>query len=141
MTEPVKKLLYSSVDTLGGVFSVQSSMSRIEPDIAVVHLSGSLSAWPESLPSLPHIEELLQQNERKLIIDLSGVEHIDSSGLQVIFDAFSQVRKAGGALRLAGANDRVARPFKLTRLDTILPFYPSVSAASQDFEIVAQASD
>ena len=141
MTEFQKKLLYSTLDTLGGVFNVQSSTSRIEPDITVVHISGSLSAWPESLPGLPHVEELLQQNERKLILDLSGVDHIDSSGLQVIFDAFSQVRKAGGALRLAGANDRVARPFKLTRLDTILPFYPTVAAASQDFTIAAQASD
>jgi len=90
---------------------------------------------------LPHIEDLLQQNEKKVIVDLSGVDHIDSSGLQVIFDAYSQVRKSGGALRLAGANDRVARPFKLTRLDTILPFYSSVTAACQDFTIVAQASD
>jgi len=141
MTDVHKKLLYSSLDTLGEVVSLQSSLSRIEPDIAVIHLSGSLSAWPETLPGLPHIEELLQQSEKKVILDLSGVDHIDSSGLQVIFDAFSQVRKAGGALRLAGANERVARPFKLTRLDTILSFYPNVTAACQEFTIVAQASD
>jgi len=121
--------------------SLQSSTSRIEPDITVIHLSGSLSAWPESLPGLPHIEDLLNQKERKLILDLAGVDHIDSSGLQVIFDAYSQVRKAGGALRLAAANERVSRPFKLTRLDTILPFYPSIASACQDFTIVAQASD
>ena len=121
--------------------SLQSSTSRIEPDIVVIHLSGSLSAWPETQAGLPHIDDLLLQNQKKLILDLTGVEHIDSSGLQVIFDSFSQVRKSGGALRLAGANDRVARPFKLTRLDTILPFYPTVAAACQDFSITAQASE
>jgi len=141
MTDIDKKLLYSSLDAQGELGSLQSSTSKIEPDITVLHLSGNLSAWPESLPGLPHIEELLQQNQKKVIVDLSGVEHIDSSGLQVIFDAYSQMRKAGGALRLAGANERVARPFKLTRLDTILPFYDSVRAASRDFAIVAQASD
>src|SRR5689334_24606671 len=85
MTDIGKKLLYSSLDTLGESVSLQSSLSKIEPDISVIHLSGSLSAWPESLPGLPHIEELLQQNEKKVIVDLSGVDHIDSSGLQVIF--------------------------------------------------------
>ena len=130
----------SSLDP-GVVVSLQSSTSKIEPDIVVVHLAGSLSAWPENQPGLPHIEDLLKQNEKKLILDLTGVEHIDSSGLQVIFDAFSHVRKTGGALRLAGANERVSRPFKLTRLDTILPFYPTVAAACKDFDIVAQAGD
>jgi anti-anti-sigma factor len=85
------------------------------------------------------INELLCQNEKKLILDLSGIEHMDSSGMQVILDSSTAVREAGGELRVAGASVKIARLFRLTQVDTVVPFYPTIAEASQNFHIRARA--
>jgi anti-sigma B factor antagonist len=103
----------------------------VEPDIIVVQLTGSILLWPEGQISV--INGLLAQNERKLILDLSGIEHMDSSGAELMFECFNAAKKKGGQLRFAAAKSRVARLIQVTRLDTILPFYPTVAAACESF--------
>ena len=118
--------------------SLRSHTSKIAPDIMVVELMGNITMLPEDQISDPFINDLLDQNERKLIFDLSGVEHMDSSGVQLMVQCSSTIRKAGGELRLAGANARVSRLFQITRLDSILPFYATVAAACEDFTVSPQ---
>ncbi len=79
--------------------------------------------------------------EKKVILGLSAIETMDSSGMQIVFDSFSAVREAGGELRVAGANARVARLFRLTQIDTVVPFYPTVAAACQGFHVKATPPD
>jgi anti-anti-sigma factor len=113
--------------------NLQIHTSNVEPDIVVVHLTGNVTLLPENQINNPFVNELLEQQARKLILDLTAVEHMDSSGVQLMVQCSSAVQKAGGQLRLAGANERVARLFQITRLDSILPLYPSIAQASQDF--------
>lgn len=111
--------------------SLQFSTTRVEPGIVVVQLTGSILLWPEG--QIDVISELLEKNERKLILDLSGIETMDSSGAELMFECFNAAKKAGGELRFAAAKPRVARLFQVTRLDTILPFYPTVASACGSF--------
>jgi anti-sigma B factor antagonist len=111
--------------------SLQFNTTRVEPGIVVVQLTGSILLWPEG--QIGVINELLENNERKLILDLSGIEHMDSSGAELMFECFNAAKKAGGALRFAAPKPRVARLFQVTRLDTILPFFPTVAAACESF--------
>ncbi len=68
-----------------------------------------------------------------MIVDLSAVDQMDSSGVQMLYEWFANLRRAGGELRLVGANARVARLFHITRLDTVLKFYPSIAQAAAPF--------
>ena len=111
--------------------SLQFNTTRVEPGIVVVELTGSILLWPEG--QIDVVSDLLENNERKLILDLSGIEHMDSSGAELMFECFNAAKKAGGELRFAAAKARVARLFQVTRLDTILPFYPTVAAACESF--------
>ena len=115
--------------------SLQIHVSKIEPDILVVQLSGSVTLMPESQISDPFVHDLLENQEKKLIFDLSGVEHMDSSGVQLMVQCSAAARKAGGQLRLAAATPRVARLFQITRLDSVLPLYPTVAAACEGFTL------
>lgn len=119
--------------------SLQASSTRVEPDIVIVHLSGNIVVWPDHDVGLTLINDLISQGERKLILDLSGVENIDSSGMQVILESYSAARHAGGELRVAGASVRVARLFQITQLNSVIPFYPTVAEACQDFPLRARA--
>ena len=111
------------------VLSLQSA--RFEPDIVAVQVAGSITLGTDTHLIEPFLEEQLEQGARKLILDFSGVDHMDSSGVELIYSCFVTARDAGGQLVFAGANPRVARLFNITRLDTLMAFYPTVEAACE----------
>ena len=122
--------------------SLQVQTTRVEPNIVVVHVSGSLTSGPEGrLIVEPLVNDLLNQGEKKLVLDLTGVEEIDSTGEAVIIHCFLVARKIGAGLRLAGASVKVARLFMITRLDTVLPIYPTVAAACEGFTVTPETSE
>jgi anti-sigma B factor antagonist len=113
--------------------SVKIQSEKIEPDIVVVRLLGNITVGSEGHLLEPYLKDLLAQGARKVIFDLSGVDHLDSSGVELIFACSSAIRAANGQLRLAGATKRVLRLFTITRLDSVLSFSPTVEEASAGF--------
>jgi anti-sigma B factor antagonist len=68
----------------------------------------------------------------RVIVDLSGVRFMDSTGLSVLMRAHKDQAEAGSGLRLAAISDRVSRLLTVTKLDTVFAVYPSVTAAEAD---------
>ncbi len=66
---------------------------------------------------------------RLLVIDLSGVTHFGSAGLNAVLECHEKGRSAGIVVRIAAPNPEVLRPMQVTKLDDVLRPYPSVSAA------------
>ena len=110
---------------------LQLHSTNIEPGITVVIASGVVTRATELQSGELFLAELLKTREKDVIVDLTGVEHMDSSGVQMMYACFAAVRDAGGGLCFVGANPRVSRLFEITRLDTLLPFYTTVAAARE----------
>jgi anti-sigma B factor antagonist len=109
---------------------------HIEPDITVVVLlAGKLVMGRDPLHLEDLVADLVRRHRRKIILNLTQVYYIDSSGLGSIARCLSIRRRAGGELRVAGAADKVKELFHTTRLDTALSFYPTVPEASRDFQL------
>src|SRR5436309_4499556 len=94
---------------------------RIEPDIVVLEFTGRIMMGEESQAVEKLVDDQLRQDERKIIIDLSGVDYIDSTGLGVIAHCFSAATRARGRLVVAGASGQVRHGLRTTKLDDILP--------------------
>ena len=75
---------------------------------------------------------VISAGAQNVVIDLSGVDFIDSTGLGVLMGAAKRVRSAGGDIRLVTAGSRLAELIELTRLDRVLDVFDSVSEATQD---------
>jgi anti-sigma B factor antagonist len=105
---------YSSRSPGSAIVSLQIETSQVEGEILLVKLSGSITRWGQRYTDEPLIEDLLHQGDKKLILDLSGIDEMDGSGVQLLYECFSAVRRAGGELRFVGANARVARLFQIT---------------------------
>ena len=69
---------------------------------------------------------------QNVVIDLSGVDFIDSTGLGVLLGAAKRVRGAGGDIRLVMAGSRLTDLIEITRLDRVMDVFESVSAATED---------
>ncbi|MGH9558073.1 MAG: STAS domain-containing protein [Bryobacteraceae bacterium] len=104
---------------------------EVQDSTSVVTLRGKLMLGEEAAQIDALIPRLLKQGRKNLIFDLSGVTHIDSTGIGRFIDAYSRLAPMGGQMRLAGASGAVRDSFHVTRLDTVFKFYPSVEAACQ----------
>ena len=66
---------------------------------------------------------------RYLVLDLTAVDRVDSTGMGVLVGALKRLRAHNGQLRLAAARGDVARVLHATGLDKVLPLYPDVASA------------
>ena len=76
----------------------------VEGTISVITLRGKLMLGEDSGQLERLVPQLLKTGRKNLIFELSGVTHIDSTGIGRFIDAFSRVGRGGRADRLAGAS-------------------------------------
>jgi anti-sigma B factor antagonist len=95
---------------------------------SVVAVTGELE-----LATAPRLRQqvvsLIGGGHSHLVIDLSGVDFIDSVGLGVIVGALKRCRTHGGDLMVVGAVPRVRLLFEITRLDEIIDMHPDLDRA------------
>jgi anti-anti-sigma factor len=103
----------------------------VEGSISVITLRGKLMLGEEAAQLETLVPQLLKSGRKYLVFDLSGVTHIDSTGIGRFIDTYGRLTQAGGEMRLAGAAGAVRDSFRVTRLDTVFKFYPTVAAACE----------
>lgn len=108
---------------------VKITEKEIAPDILVLEFVGRLAVGSESQELQSKVEALIAQNRRKIILDLTELKYMDSTGLGTVVSCFTKTRQAGGQLRVAGTNKTILNLFKITRLDKVLSLDETVDAA------------
>jgi anti-anti-sigma factor len=96
---------------------------------SVITLKGELTLGPDCTRLHQIIHAAIEGGRRHLIFDVSGVVQLDSTGIGQFIDAYSTLERVGGAMSLAGASGIVRDAFRVTRLDTIFRFVPTVPDA------------
>ncbi|WP_035791828.1 STAS domain-containing protein [Kitasatospora mediocidica] len=100
----------------------------VRDELAVVSVTGELDA--DTGPVLyVHLANQLDHGRRHLVVDLSGVPFMDSSGLNVIIRAMRQTKLANGSLSLAAPTPTVSQLFRLTGISLTQPVHPEVASA------------
>jgi anti-sigma B factor antagonist len=72
---------------------------------------------------------MIEQKPERLVVDLSAVSYIDSSGLAVLIEGMQKVEEYGGKFLLAGLQEKVRPIFEMARLDQVFIIFPHVDAA------------
>jgi anti-sigma B factor antagonist len=73
--------------------------------------------------------EILKPKPSRVVVDLSRVTYIDSSGLAVLIEGMQNVEDYGGRFALAGLQENVRTIFETARLDQVFLIFPHVDAA------------
>ncbi len=95
---------------------------------AIVEVVGDIDL-PRSSVFQEELMVLIEKKPGRIIVDLSGVPYMDSSGLASLVKLLSRSRKKGIPVSLAGLTERVRSLFEITRLEKIFETYQSVAEA------------
>jgi anti-sigma B factor antagonist len=106
---------------------------QLQPDIAVLELTGKITIGRDCKQVEWAVDSLLGEGRKKVILDLSRVTNIDSTGIGIIVMSAGNAKTAGGELRVAGANEHVEQVMKMTNLGKIVGIYPTSEAAAEGF--------
>lgn len=113
--------------------------TRVENRSVIVAVEGELDiATADDLRE--HIQVAIDDHGPWLILDLSALDFMDSSGLNVIINAYRTVRDTDGALALAALNERVTKVVRLVGLHRQVPVHKTVSTAITAMEALEAKS-
>jgi anti-sigma B factor antagonist len=92
---------------------------RIDGDNqTILRVAGSLDAL--SAPELmPAIDAIAEDGCAEVVVDLTDLDLIDSSGVAAIVALYKRVRARGGQVRVSGARDQPLSIFRLLRMDRV----------------------
>jgi len=99
-----------------------------QQDAAVIAVQGEVDLYTS-----PQVREAIvgvtQRRTPTVIVDLTGVGYMDSSGVATLVEGLQFCRGYGGAFRLAGLGETVRQVFRFAKLDTVFEIYPSAEDA------------
>lgn len=107
--------------------------TRVEKHCVVVAVEGELDiATVEQLEE--HVQSAVDDHGPWLVLDLSALEFMDSSGLNTVINAYRVITERSGSLALAAPNDRVNKVIRLVGLHRQVPVHQTVGAAVNAME-------
>ena len=102
--------------------------SRQEGAHTVISVSGEIDVY--TAPSLrERLNELVAAGHYDLIVDMEGVEFLDSTGLGVLVGGLKRVRSHDGTLRLVCAQEKILKVFRITGLTKVFPIHATLDEA------------
>jgi anti-sigma B factor antagonist len=101
--------------------------------ISVIKMEGSLLGGPEVSELNNTLHKFVDAKKKKVIVDLSDVSLMNSSGLGMLIASATTMRNAGGDLKLACASAKILKLLEVTKLLTVFEHYKNVKEAIQSF--------
>jgi anti-sigma B factor antagonist len=107
---------------------MEHSVRRLESGVAVLELEGNLNMVSASAVR-EAVTALVAQGDVRVVVDLTDVRFLDSSGLGALIGGLKTTRQAGGDLRIAGAGEQVRMVLSLTNMERVLTPYSTPEEA------------
>lgn len=105
---------------------------EVRGNVLVLSLKGNLDAI--TVPELkPEIDNIVSERKTAVVVDMSGLTLIDSSGVGAIVSLFKRVRALSGDVKVAGVTAQPKEIFRLLRLDRAFDIHPTIEEAVAKF--------
>ena len=107
---------------------------REHDNVILLKVKGNLMGGPETISVHDKVKELITQDKNKVVIDLSQVKWMNSSGLGTMMGCLTSLKNADGDLKLSGVTEKVKSLFMITKLITIFETHGSAEDAIKAFQ-------
>ncbi len=107
--------------------------TRTVGDIHVLDCSGKITLGEGTMAIRNTVREVLKNGGKKIVLNLSDVNYIDSSGIGELVSTFTTVTNAGGQLKLLNLTKKIQELLAITKLLTVFSVYQSEQEAIASF--------
>jgi len=101
--------------------------------VIIITLNGNVMGGPDATALNDELHKLAEKKKKKIVLDISDVQTMNSSGLGMLIGALTAVKNSGGVLKIAGASDKIESLLVITRLTSMFELYPDTQAAVGSF--------
>jgi anti-sigma B factor antagonist len=125
--------MFLPVDTVRTVQSTNFSITiRQAGPISLLDISGRLTSF-EIGALRDSLARLMKQGRKNIVLNLSGLQYLDSSGIGELARIYVSVVKQNGEMKVVGLSPKVEEILKITQLYQVFPEFPSEEAALRSF--------
>jgi anti-sigma B factor antagonist len=100
---------------------------------AIIELKGNVMGGDDTKDFNDILHKLVDQDKLNIIVDLSDVKFMNSSGLGMLIAGLTTMKKANGSLKLARVGDKIESLLIITKLITIFESYETIDEAVNSF--------
>ena len=106
---------------------------KLQQDIrgphAILRVTGTLSLGDSTRMLQEQFEKISEEMTGAIVLDLSGLEHLDSTAVGVLVGGLKRFEAQGRRFYLVNPRERVLSVFRITHLDSVFRIFPSVDGA------------
>ena len=102
-------------------------------DVTVIDAAGRITLGEGASTFRDTVRDLAAKGDKKLLLNLSDVSYIDSSGIGEMVSGFTTVTNHGGQLKLLGLSKRVKDLLQITKLYTVFEVFDDEASAVRSF--------
>jgi anti-sigma B factor antagonist len=109
--------------------------SRVEGDVMILNVQGKIMSEDDTREFMDSVKTALLDNQHKIVLDFSGVDWINSSGLGMLIAANGLLKEVNGRMFIAAVNDSVNKLITMNKLHLVLDMQDSVDKAVQQMAV------
>ncbi len=106
---------------------------RVVGGVSILDLSGKIVLGEGDVQVKERIKDLLSDGQRRILLNLAGVNYIDSAGLGTLIGSYTTVRRDGGSLKLVNLTKRIQDLLAITKLITVFETFDNEAEALASF--------
>jgi len=103
-------------------------------DVTVLDLGGKITIGEGSVSLRTAIRRLIEEGKKKILLNLSAVSYVDSSGIGELVSSFTTINREGGQLKLLKLSKKIQDLMTITKLHTVFDVYDEETEGLNSFK-------
>lgn len=101
--------------------------------VTILEVSGKIMGGPDAELFNSTIKSLIHEGRTRVVVDLSKVTWVNSTGLGILISGYTTLKRADGEMKLLNVSDRIESIFMVTKLHTVFETYKDEASAIDSF--------
>ena len=103
-------------------------------DVTILDMTGKVTIGEGSVALRSAVRRLIEEGKKKILLNLSGVSYVDSSGIGELVSSFTTINREGGQLKLLNLTQKIQDLLAITKLLTVFDVYEDEPSALNSFK-------
>jgi anti-sigma B factor antagonist len=103
-------------------------------DVTILDMEGKITIGEGSVGMRGAIRRLIEEGKKKVLLNLSNVGYVDSSGIGELVSSFTTLNREGGQLKLLNLTQKIRDLMVITKLHTVFDVYDDEATALNSFK-------